>query len=153
MVNHFHSIYYKAISRKLQMKSLSKLKRSSFLTARFCQVRQSASSQRQTAADTTAERRRQSARRPCSIFQAAQTSESTQFGLGMPTYVMLFLFKNIRRSSAGEKTIQLVDDGCAFFTTDLVETHARSFYWDTFTFKNKNEVSFLVRSFSQKILI
>ena len=95
MVNYFHSIYlyYIATFRKLQVQRFLKLRRSSFLTARFCQLRQSALSQRQTAADTRAERRRQSAKRRCSIFQAARISELTRFGLGMWPCVKYFYSK------------------------------------------------------------
>ncbi|CAG5108214.1 Oidioi.mRNA.OKI2018_I69.chr1.g3688.t1.cds [Oikopleura dioica] len=39
-------------------------------------------------------------------------------------------------AKAGEKTIKLVDDGCALFQDDLVESHGRSFYWKPFTFNN-----------------
>lgn len=52
------------------------------------------------------------------------------------------LFLKNYRSSPGAKTIKLVDDGCAIFPADFVETHARSFYWNTFTLDGTNDIYF-----------
>ncbi|CBY14261.1 unnamed protein product [Oikopleura dioica] len=93
--------------------------------------------------------------RPTICVESSSNSSSyiceTQAKIGQKTLLDFPSSSNFRidsiwiGSSAGVKTVQLVDDGCAIFPTDMVETHGRSFYWDTFTFKDKNEVNFFIK--------
>ncbi|CBY13090.1 unnamed protein product [Oikopleura dioica] len=46
---------------------------------------------------------------------------------------------------SGEKTIKLVNDGCAIMPTDLVEANGRAFFWDTFRFRDSTNVFFNIK--------
>ena len=76
-------------------------------------------------------------------FQSSDNFRIQSIWLG---YVYFYgdYFKSFS-SISGEKRIQLVDDGCAILSNDFVAADGRSFFWETFTFEDSDQVFFLVR--------